>query len=365
MRTPLYDVHGVLGAKMVEFSGWQVPLHYGSAIAEHQQVRQDCGVFDVSHMGEIIVSGEDALPFLQYVTCNDVARLAGGQGQYTVFLNKQGGCIDDLLLYRLSAHTFLLCVNAANTDKCYTHLQTKRGKWRRFALTNSTNAFCQFALQGRNSDACLHAVLQKHKVELRALEYFEIVSLKLAGKNVYLARSGYTGERGYELYLPPVIAPQVWKEMLAAGAKPIGFAARDTLRLESCFLLHGNDIDANVTPLEAGIGWTVKFNKGTDFIGKSALQEAKSKGLQKKLVAFKMLARGYPRTGMSVTNAENAEIGKVTSGSIFPTVGGFGGLAMLTQSSLDVGARIFIANRDKSQAAEIVSRPFYKHVYKE
>ena len=359
MQTPLYDRHVELQARMSSFGNWQVPLHYGSVLTEHRWVRSECGVFDVSHMGQISVQGEDAEQLLDYATCNMVTRLTKGQGHYTALLNTKGGIIDDLILYRLGSRNFFLCVNAGNINTCANHLLSLRNKFRRVNINDLSKSYCQLAIQGPRAHAYLRKFLQCHDLALPRLNFMDIIRMNIGKHELYLARSGYTGEVGYELYLASSRhAVAVWDEFIALGVKPIGFGARDTLRLEACYLLHGNDINASITPYEAGISWIVKLNKG-NFAGKESLQALKGQGLQRKLYGFKMRDRGCPRQGMEVTDAKKQKIGVVTSGSVLPTVGGFGGLALLDNPSMANADVIYVDNRGKQQQAEITARPFY------
>ena len=319
-KLPLHDIHLASGAKMMTFGEWQVPLSYRTTVSEHHHVRNHVGLFDVSHMGDIMVTGDDAVHLLQYLTINDVTALADGQGQYTAMLNEDGGFIDDLILYRLNATDFMLCVNAANTRACLAHITAHAGD-RSIAVTDQSHLYCQFALQGPASDLCLATLQEKRSLQLPSLKYMDIATIHDAASDpLYVARSGYTGEKGYELYVPYALARSVWQDLLESehSIAPIGFGARDTLRLEACYLLYGNDIDHTINPYEAGIGWAVKLTT-KDFIGKTSLLKSKEKGVGKRIVAFRM-QRGFPRTGMEITDGD-AIIGHVTSGSILPTVG--------------------------------------------
>lgn len=361
LTTSLYNRHLALQAKIVDFGAWQVPLHYGSVLSEHRWVRSECGIFDVSHMGEIVVKGEDAEQLLDYATCNMVSRLANGQGHYTALLNTAGGIIDDLILYRFGARNFFLCVNAGNTDACVNHLCSLRNKFKRASIDDVSKSYCQLAVQGPRSSAQMREFFQRHDMSMPNLDYMAIVRLNIGSHTVYLARSGYTGEIGYELYLAPQQAIAVWDEFIDLGVKPIGFGARDTLRLEACYLLHGNDISTAVNPYEAGIGWIVKLNKDS-FIGKNSLQAYRQQHERggNRLYVFKMLERGCPRQGMEIQDDQQQRLGVVTSGSVLPTVGGFGGLALLERTDLATGDVIYVNNRGEPQQASIVARPFYK-----
>lgn len=357
-RLPLHDIHLSLGAKMMTFGEWQVPLSYRATVSEHHHVRNHVGLFDVSHMGEIRVTGDDAVHLLQYLTINDVEALTAGQGQYTAMLNADGGFIDDLILYRLGVADFMLCVNAANTRACLAHITAQAGT-RSVTVTDQSHLYCQFALQGPASGLCLAALQARRGLQLPPLKYMDIATLQgLAADPLYVARSGYTGERGYELYVPLPLAQGVWQDLLESGhgIVAIGFGARDTLRLEACYLLYGNDIDHTINPYEAGIGWAVKLT-AKDFIGRTSLLKSKEKGVSKKIVAFKM-QRGFPRTGMEIMVGDTI-IGHVTSGSILPTVGGCGGLALLTDVTRKIGDEFSVSVRGKPRRAEIVAKPHY------
>ncbi len=362
MRLPLHDLHLELGARMVAFGDWQVPLRYRSALDEHRQVRQHCGLFDVSHMGELVVEGKGALALLQRLTINDVERLQNGQGQYTAMLNARGGFIDDLILYRLTATHFLLCVNAANTRKCFEHISSHHDL-ATTAVSDCSQDYCQFALQGPASDQYL-AALHIHG-DCPPLARMGIAAVRDSSPSFYVARTGYTGEHGYELYVPRKLAASVWQALLAGGDEltAIGFAARDTLRLEACFPLYGNDIDADINPYEAGLGWAVKLN-AKDFIGKIPLLKSKQAGRKRQLVAFRMRARGYPRAGMEIVVGKKKH-GRVTSGSILPSVGGCGGLALLTNMAMQSGDEFCVAIRGQHYEAVIVDKPHYKTKTKE
>ena len=362
MQLPLHDTHLELGAKMMAFGDWQVPLRYRSALDEHHQVREHCGLFDVSHMGELVVKGKGAMALLQRLTINDVERLQDGQGQYTAMLNERGGFIDDLILYRLTATHFLLCVNAANAKKCLEHIFSHHDL-ATAEVSDCSQDYCQFALQGPASDQCLAAL--RERCDLPPLARMAIVVAQDSSPPFYIACTGYTGEHGYELYVPREFAAQVWRELLASDAEvtAVGFAARDTLRIEACFPLYGNDIDADINPYEAGLGWVVKLN-AKDFIGKIPLLKSKQKGKKRQLVAFQMRERGYPRAGMEIV-AGKKKCGRVTSGSILPSVGGCGGLALLTDMAMQTGDKFCVDIRGQHRKAVIVDKPHYKAKSKE
>lgn len=360
-RTALYEEHVKLKARLIEFGDWLMPVFYSSVLSEHKTVREAVGLFDVSHMGEIRVKGSGALAFLQYLTINDVSKLNDGKGQYSAFCNEHGGMIDDLILYRLTSQDYFLCVNASNTSKDFAWVAKQAANFKNLSVQNESNAWSQIAVQGPLSPEALKRVFPKtdHAV-IETLAYMQIIPLSFKGKSLLLARTGYTGEKGYELYLPNAIAAPLWQKLLSScqdlGIQPIGLGARDTLRLEACYLLYGNDMDENVSPLEADIGWATKLGKG-DFIGKAKLVEQKEQGSLRKLYAFKMLDNGIPRHGMSVLH-HGESTGAVTSGSVLPTVGGAGGMALLS-SNLDQGSEIEIDIRGKVKRAIITERPLY------
>ncbi len=355
MRLPLHDTHLALGARMIPFGDWQVPLRYRAALDEHHQVRKYCGLFDISHMGELMVEGKGAMALLQHLTINDVERLQDGQGQYTAMLNERGGFIDDLILYRLTATHFLLCVNATNTQKCLAHISTHHNP-ATTKINDCSPNYCQFALQGPASTQCL-TTLHTYRA-LPPLKRMHITMLHNYSPPLYIARTGYTGEDGYELYVPQKLAAQIWQELLtdATKVRAVGFAARDTLRIEACLPLYGNDINANINPYEAGLDWVVKHN-AKDFIGKISLLEAKNR--KRQLVAFQMQQRGYPRAGMEVV-VDGEKCGHVTSGSVLPSVNEYGGLALLTDVTMRTGDEFSVDVRGRHRKAVIVDKPHYK-----
>lgn len=359
LKTPLNMNHISLGAKMVDFGGWEMPLSYTSVIEEHKTVRESCGLFDVSHMGEILVTGKDAEEFLNYLTINDVSQLKSGFGQYTALLNHNGGILDDLILYRLTDQKYLLCINASNSKKIYEWI-CENNTTEEIECQNQSPAFAQFAIQGPNSFEALSNIISEDIHRFAAeLAYTQIVELPFGERAAYLARTGYTGEKGYELYLPSEIASSVWDQMLTGNVavSPIGLGARDTLRLEACYLLYGNDINEKTTPLEAGIAWATKLDK-KNFIGKDSLLADKKAGINRKLVAFKLEDKGVARSGMDVY-IEGDRVGIVTSGSVLPTLGGSGGLAMIEISRSDIDTGLEIDIRGKMKSARIVKKPMY------
>ncbi len=362
-KTPLYESHKALKAKMVPFGGWLMPVSYAGVLAEHKAVREDCGVFDVSHMGEVFVSGQDAAKFLQSITINDINKLADGSGQYSAILHPTGGMIDDLIIYRLKANEFLICVNASNTDKDFQWIKSQSAKFPGVAVTNESAKYSQLAIQGPKSQQVVGSLVASvDKDTFAKLDYMGIMTLNFFGVKSFMARTGYTGEQGYELYVPNEVAARLWDAVIAMGPKfgvqPIGLGARDTLRLEPCYLLYGNDMNDDVSPLEAGIAWAVRLDKG-DFIGKDALIKQKEAGLNRQMFAFKMEEDGIPRHDMPVFKNGEA-IGTVTSGSVLPTVGGSGGMALLNPKKVCVGDTVDVDIRGKRKLARLVQKPLYK-----
>lgn len=359
-KTPLYSMHVQAGAKMVPFGGWLMPVSYSSVLGEHKAVRQACGIFDVSHMGEIRVTGKDAARFLQWLTINDVSRLSAGAGQYSAILNTAGGMIDDLIIYKLGDDEFFICVNASNRQKDFEWIRDKSRDFE-VSVTDESDQWAQIAVQGPNSQAAISSLLQADEAQsLKNLSYTHIMKSRLGGEGTLIARTGYTGELGFEIYLPAASAPKVWAALYELAGKhglvPVGLGARDTLRLESCYLLYGNDMNESVSPLEAGISWATKIDKG-DFVGRSALIAQKSSGVKRRMVAFTMTDEGIPRHGMPIF-ANGRRVGEVTSGSVLPTVGGAGGMA-LVDSSLADGETISVEIRGHHKLAKIVRRPLY------
>lgn len=337
-----------------------MPVSYESVLIEHKNVREACGIFDVSHMGEVRVKGPDAHRFLQWLTINDVDRLKVGAGQYSAILNESGGMIDDLIVYRVGDNEFFICVNASNRAKDFAWIKEK-SKGFNVDVRDESDLWAQIAVQGPNSlNVLTHLLAPTDADHLRALPYTNILETDLLGASAYVARTGYTGEFGFEIYLPAQSAKQVWQALAGLkekyGVKPIGLGARDTLRLEACYLLYGNDMTDTVSPLEAGIAWATKLDKG-DFIGRAALMDQKARGIKRQITAFKMAEGGIPRQGMAVFY-QGKEIGHVTSGSVLPTLGGAGGMALLANGPKE-GDEILIDIRGQQKLAKVCKRPLY------
>lgn len=357
-KTPLNDAIRRLGARLVDFAGWEMPVQFQSVIEEHLAVRARAGLFDVSHMGEIEITGTEALALLQHLTPNDVASLAPGQAQYSALLTPQATFVDDVLIYRLEPERFLLCVNSSNTAKDFSYVRASAARLRA-DVADVSDAYAQLALQGPLAGAILARVTG---AEVGAIRSYHFVEAEVAGARAILSRTGYTGEDGFEIYLPPGRAETVWNVLLEAGKgegiAPCGLGARDTLRLEARLPLYGNDIDETVTPLEAGLGFMVKFAKG-EFLGSAILREQHERGVTKRLIGFEMTGRGIARHGYPL-RVEGRESGSVTSGSYAPFLKKNIGLGYAPAGSARIGQRIEVVIRDAAVPGIIVKTPFYK-----
>jgi len=356
--TALNATHKAIGAKMVPFAGYEMPLQYEGLLVEHETVRTAVGVFDVSHMGEFIVRGEGALALIQKVTTNDVAALTDGKVQYSCLPNGKGGIVDDLLVYRIDAKTYMLVVNASNIDKDWAHISAQNTFGAE--MVNISEKTSLLAVQGPKAAAALQSLTD---IPLAEMEYYTFKKGRFAGvDNVVVSATGYTGAGGFEVYFENQHADHMWEAIFKAGApfgiKPVGLGARDTLRLEMGFCLYGNDIDDTTSPIEAGLGWITKFNK--DFIDREFFLEQKEKGVAKKLVGFEMIDRGIPRHDYPIVDAEGNTIGKVTSGTQSPSLKKAIGLGYVATSHAKAGSEIFISIRDKAIKAVVVRPPFHK-----
>jgi aminomethyltransferase len=356
-NTSLFETHVALGAKMVPFAGYNMPVSYSGIKSEHQAVREALGMFDVSHMGEFLVKGKNALDLLQYVTSNDVSKLEDGKVQYSCLPNGEGGIVDDLLVYRINEEKYLLVVNASNIEKDWNWIN-KHNRWG-VELENISENMSLLAVQGPKAVEALQSLT---KANLAEISYYSFVIADFAGVNdVIISATGYTGAGGFELYVPNADAKKVWDAvMLAAephGILPCGLGCRDTLRLEMGFCLYGNDINDTTSPLEAGLGWITKFTK--DFIDAERLLGQKANGLQKKLVAFEMQERGIPRQHYLLVDESGAIIGEVTSGSESPSTGKLIGMGYVQSAFSKVGTKIWVDMRGKQLSAQVVKLPFY------
>ena len=356
-RTPLYDVHAALGAKIVPFAGFEMPVQYPTGItAEHKAVREKAGLFDVSHMGEFIVRGPQAVDFVSYVTTNDVAALKPGQAHYSTILREDGTIVDDCLVYRADDRV-LMVVNGSNIDKDFAHISRFLKKFPEATLENISDQIALLALQGPDAAR----ILQQHTdTDLSKIKYYEFTTGKIAGVDkVYISRTGYTGEDGFELYFPAEQAKKIWNAITASGeVTPAGLGARDSLRLEMGMALYGNDLDDTTTPLEASLGWLVKMKKG-DFVGRDALAKQKEQGLKRKLVGFTTPERSFPRHGYPVF-AKGKPSGEVRSGTMSPTLGIPIGTAYVPVESAAEGSPLEIEIRGKRVPAVVQKMPFYK-----
>lgn len=357
-RTPLYDAHVSLGARMIDFAGWEMPVQYSGPAQEHIAVREAAGLFDVSHMGEIELRGPDAVKLLQTVTTNDVERLDDNQAQYSILANPAGGVIDDLIVYRLNSEYFLLVVNAANSDTDFEWIK-QHSKTLDVVVTNTSSGYALMALQGPRSESILQE-LADHMLD--RIPYYWSQRLSFDGVTVRVSRTGYTGEDGFEIFCDPDRALHVWNRLLVVGRDrgltPCGLAARNTLRLEAALRLCGNDMDETTTPLEAGLGWVVKLDKG-DFVGRDSLVRQKETGLKRKLIGFEVLDKAPARDGYPIL-IDGVEVGKVSSGSPAPFLKKNIGLAYLPIEHTAVSKEISIVIRGRQVAARVTSIPFYK-----
>ena len=358
-RTPFHDIHVALGAKIVPFAGYEMPVQYPAGItAEHKAVRESCGLFDVSHMGEFLVRGPGAVDFVNYVTTNDVAKLAIGQVHYSGILNDQGTFEDDCLVYR-EADRILMVVNASNAAKDFAHISRHLGRFD-CTLEDISDQIALLALQGPKAASILQPLTD---VTLGDIKYYHFSRGTVAGvKDVYVSRTGYTGEDGFELYFPNAHAATIWQALMAGGqVSPAGLGCRDSLRLEMGMALYGNDIDETTNPLEAGLSWVVRFDKA-DFIGRSALLAVKEAGLARKLVGFEMTDKAIARDHWQVINEADEQVGYVTSGSPSPTLGKNLGLAYVPTASSALGSTLRLRDPERGRVgnAVVVKTPFYK-----
>jgi len=359
-RTALSAIHEKLGAKMVPFAGFYMPLKYTGDIEEHVTVRTKIGVFDVSHMGEFWVKGPKALEFVQWVTSNDAAALYDGKVQYSCFPNGKGGIVDDLLVYKINDETFLLVVNAANIEKDWNWVQSQN----KFGVTlyNASDEISQLAIQG---PLALKAMQKLTSTPIMDMEYYTFKKLDFAGvKDIILSTTGYTGAGGCEIYFANKDAEHIWKAVFEAGAEfgiqPIGLAARDTLRLEMGFCLYGNDIDDTTSPIEAGLGWITKFTDQKNFIDKDYLLNHKKNGTTRKLVGFEMIDKGIPRHEYELCDEHGNKIGHVTSGTMSPMLKIGIGMGYVKTEFSKLDSVIYVKVRDKLLKAKVVKFPFYK-----
>ncbi|MAZ29425.1 MAG: glycine cleavage system protein T [Cytophagaceae bacterium] len=357
-NTALSHIHESLGAKMVEFAGYNMPVQYEGVNAEHETVRKGVGVFDVSHMGEFLVSGPHALDLLQKVCSNDISKIAINQAQYNCMPNADGGIVDDLIVYRIKEEQYLLVVNASNIEKDWNWIEQHNVNGAE--MRNISDDYSLLAVQGPKATEALQALTD---VDLSAIKFYHFEVAPMAGIDfVIISATGYTGSGGFEIYCKNSEVEQLWTKIFEAGAelgiKPIGLAARDTLRLEMGYCLYGNDIDDTTSPIEAGLGWITKFTK--DFVNSKALLAQKENGPERKLVGFELEGRGIPRHGYDIVDADGNKVGDVTSGTMSPSLGKGIGLGYVNAALAKAESRIFIQVRKNTIPATVVKLPFYK-----
>lgn len=357
-NTALSETHEALGAKMVPFAGYNMPVQYEGVNIEHETVRNAVGVFDVSHMGEFLIEGEHALELIQKVSSNDASKLTIGKAQYSCLPNDDGGIIDDLIIYKIKEETYLLVVNASNIEKDWNWIQSKNDV--DATMRNLSEDYSLLAIQGPKAIEAMQSITSH---DLSAIKFYNFVVGDFAGiEHVIISATGYTGSGGFEIYCKNSEVKQIWDKVLEAGddfgIKPIGLAARDTLRLEMGYCLYGNDIDDTTSPIEAGLGWITKFTK--DFTNSEALKVEKERGPERKLIAFELDERGIPRHGYDIVDGSGKTIGIVTSGTMSPSLGKGIGLGYVPPVFTDANSKINIQIRKKAVPATVVKLPFYK-----
>ncbi|WP_173916166.1 glycine cleavage system aminomethyltransferase GcvT [Halobacillus sp. Marseille-Q1614] len=360
-RTPLFDEYQKQGAKTIDFGGWDLPVQFSSIKKEHEATRKKAGLFDVSHMGEVLVEGEGSLAFLQKMLTNDISKLEKGKAQYTIMCYEDGGTVDDLIVYMLDENNYLLVVNAANREKDVDWLKSHQEE--KVTITDVSDDYVQLALQGPHAEKTLQQLTNEDLSSIKFFRFLQDVSFKGVKDKAIVSRTGYTGEDGFEIYLPSASGPDLWQAILEAGAEygvqPVGLGARDTLRFEANLALYGQELSAEISPLEAGLGFAVKLKKEEDFIGKEALKKQKEEGLSRKLVGIEMIDKGIPRTGYQVFDGDK-EVGFVTTGTQSPTLGKNVGLALLNTKYTEAGTEVEVQVRKRKLRAKVVPTPFYK-----
>lgn len=360
-RTALFDEHVKLKGKIVDFAGWEMPVQYAEGLAaEHEACRAKTGLFDVSHMGEVIVRGKGALEFLNGLLTNDITKIATGQAQYNVMCYEDGGCVDDLIVHKMGEEDYFICVNASNTDKDFDWMKGHAPQT--LDVRNVSEEWSQIAIQGRHAEAILQKLT---KTDLKKIKTYWFSLGEVCDSRAIIARTGYTGEDGFEVYCPWNDGPKIWNAMLEEGQrfgiKPCGLGARDTLRTEMKYPLYGHEIDRSRNPLEAGLGWVTKLDK-PDFIGKKALIALKEAGLKRSLVGLKTTGKGIPRQGY-VIESQGKPIGVVTSGTLSPSLKYGIAIASVDRAFTKIGTTLDVVIRDSRVAHEIIETPFYKRPY--
>jgi len=357
-KTPLNEIHHKINARMVPFGGWEMPVQYEGIVAEHQAVRSQAGLFDVSHMGEFEFKGKGAKKLVQFLTANDIDRIGIGRGQYSLFLNKNGGAIDDIIVYRLGNTTYLIVVNAANIDKDWKHVQAVAKSFDNVQVTNRSEEFALLALQGPKAENVLSPIANRN---LSEIGFFRTRKAELAGIPVHIARTGYTGEgmNGFEIFTRTEDAIAVWNALIASSdVSPAGLGARDTLRIEASLPLYGQELDETTTPLEAGLDRFVSQVDG--FAGADALEKQRIDGLQKTLVMLEMIDRGIPRHDYEILDGSGNAIGKITSGTVAPYLKKNIAMGYVPPNHSEIGTELTIAIRNRALKARVVPRPFFK-----
>ena len=357
-NTALTETHEALGAKMVPFAGYNMPVQYEGINIEHETVRQAVGVFDVSHMGEFLIDGEHALELIQKVSSNDASKLTIGKAQYSCLPNDDGGIVDDLIIYKIKEEQYLLVVNASNIEKDWNWIQSKNDVGAK--IRDLSEDYSLLAIQGPKAIEAMQSITSH---DLSAIKFYNFVVGDFAGvEHVIISATGYTGSGGFEIYCKNSDAKQIWDKVFEAGAdfgiKPIGLAARDTLRLEMGYCLYGNDIDDTTSPIEAGLGWITKFTK--EFTNSEAIKAEKERGIENKLIAFELDQRGIPRQGYDIVDHNGNKIGRVTSGTMSPSLGKGIGLGYVPKVFADFHSKINIQIRKKAIPATVIKLPFYK-----
>ena len=357
-KTPLNEIHHKANARMVPFGGWEMPVQYEGIVAEHQAVRSQAGLFDVSHMGEFEFKGRGARKLVQFLTANDIDRIGIGRGQYSLFLNKNGCAIDDIIVYRLGKTTYLVVVNASNVDKDWKHVQAVAKSFDNVQVTNRSEEFALLALQGPKTEAALSPIANR---DLSEIGFFRIRKVELVGIPLLIARTGYTGEglNGFEIFTQAEDAAAIWNALIASpDVSPAGLGARDTLRIEASLPLYGQELDEATTPLEAGLERFVSQAGG--FSGADALEKQRADGLQKTLVMIEMIDRGIPRHGYEILDSSGNAIGKVTSGTTAPYLKKNIAMGYVPPNYSEIGTELAIAIRNRALKARIVPQPFFK-----
>lgn len=365
-KTPLFESHASLGAKFTEFGGWEMPVRYKGLVEEHNCVRKRVGLFDVSHMGEILIKGENALRFLQMATTNDLSKVSMGQAQYALLCNQSGGVVDDIISYFVSDNEYLLCVNAANTQKDveWLSLQLNSLGLDSVSIEDVSSNYGQIAVQGPKARELVGEIFSQYR-EISTLKPFSFICEKpqTGDFDLLIACTGYTGEDGFEIFCKTAATLEIWNQLLAVGeqfgVQPIGLGARDTLRLEVAYPLHGHELKDDLLALSSNVSWTIKFDKEF-FIGKEALVQAKEKGVSQNLIGFEVIDRGIAREGARIFNQDDLEIGWVSSGTMTPTVGRAIGLAFVDTQKMSVSTEIFAEIRSKKLQIRKVKLPFYR-----